>query len=108
MLEPSPLFDTDSVRRFEADAIAAAGDASALMERAGQAAWQRLLELWPGAMHVLVVCGPGGNGGDGFVLARLAHESGRAVSVVESASGGCSHAGAQAARNRFIAAGGAL
>ncbi|TZF90564.1 NAD(P)H-hydrate epimerase, partial [Cognatilysobacter lacus] len=86
MHELTPLFDTDSVRRFEQAAIAAVADESILMERAGRAAWQRALELWPSAMHLLVVCGGGGNGGDGFVLARLARESGRSIRIDSSAT----------------------
>lgn len=106
MRDLSPLFDTDSVRRFEAAAIAAVGDESILMERAGRAAWQRLLELWPAATRLLVACGGGGNGGDGYVLARLAHESGRDVRVIDAGRG--AHAAADIARERFAAAGGRI
>ncbi|HEY4583826.1 MAG TPA: NAD(P)H-hydrate dehydratase [Lysobacter sp.] len=106
MRDLSPLFATDSVRRFEAGAIASAADGAALMERAGQAAWRRALELWPAATRLLVICGAGGNGGDGFVFARLAHESGRAVTVVEHAPRGIHHAAAAASRARFVDAGG--
>ena len=108
MRDLPPLFDTDSVRRYEADAIAAIGDPSLLMERAGQAAWQRLLELWPRAMHLVVVCGSGGNGGDGYVLARLAHTSGRDVRVVEHAPAGSRHADALRARALYRDAGGTV
>ncbi|HZX80705.1 MAG TPA: NAD(P)H-hydrate dehydratase, partial [Lysobacter sp.] len=108
MRDLSPLFATDSVRRFETEAIAAVADETLLMERAGQAAWQRLLELWPAATRLLVVCGAGGNGGDGFVLARLAHASGRDVTVVEHAPHGVGHAAAAAARARFVDAGGRM
>lgn len=56
-----------------------------LMERAGQAAFALLRELWPQARHILVCCGPGNNGGDGYVVARLAHAAGLAVQLVELA-----------------------
>ncbi|AXK71954.1 NAD(P)H-hydrate dehydratase [Lysobacter sp. TY2-98] len=108
MRDLPPLFDTDSVRRFEAAAIAAVGDESILMERAGQAAWHRVLELWPAARRLLVVCGAGGNGGDGFVLARLAHASSREVSVVEYRPTGSTHAAACAARDAYVGAGARL
>lgn len=58
------------------------GDGFALMARAGQAAWHELLRRWPDAQRVAVVCGPGNNGGDGYVLALHALQSGREASVL--------------------------
>lgn len=52
-----------------------------LMERAGAAAFDLLRKRWPRARQVAVLCGGGNNGGDGFVLARLAHSRGLAVHV---------------------------
>lgn len=46
-----------------------------LMERAGSATFEKLQQYWPKARSILVVCGKGNNGGDGFVIARLAHEA---------------------------------
>jgi yjeF C-terminal region, hydroxyethylthiazole kinase-related/yjeF N-terminal region len=42
------------------------------MERAGAAAFKALCTRWPEARRIAVVCGTGNNGGDGYVLARLA------------------------------------
>jgi hydroxyethylthiazole kinase-like uncharacterized protein yjeF len=53
----------------------------ALMERAGRGATRLLLEHFPSARRVVVVCGAGNNGGDGFVVARLLCEHGAAPSV---------------------------
>jgi len=43
-----------------------------LMCRAGQAAFIQLQQRWPSARELTVFCGAGNNGGDGYVLARLA------------------------------------
>lgn len=83
---PSPgarnLYDIAALRALEARAESALGDPFALMRRAGQAAWRVLLARWPRARRVVVVCGPGNNGGDGYVLAEHAQRSGREVRVV--------------------------
>ena len=52
-----------------------------LMERAGAAAFGLLQQQWPSAKHITVFCGSGNNGGDGYVIARLAREQGLAVSL---------------------------
>ena len=46
------------------------------MERAGQAAFDALCERWTQASKLAVLCGGGNNGGDGYVVARLAAEAG--------------------------------
>lgn len=57
-------------------------DEDDLMARAGLAAWRLLLDRWPQALRIGIVCGPGNNGGDGYVLAELARSSGRHVFVL--------------------------
>ncbi len=57
------------------------------METAGRGAARVLRRLWAdrierGAGRVQVLCGPGGNGGDGYVLARALAETGVDVDVV--------------------------
>lgn len=82
MTTDSALFDVAGLRAIEARAEKATGDARELMRRAGRAGWREVLQQWPQAQGLLVVCGPGNNGGDGYELARHAHQSGRRVSVV--------------------------
>lgn len=74
------LLDTAALRALERDAANALGE-DALMQRAGQAAWRFLLEHWPRAQRIVVACGPGNNGGDGYLLAAHAARSGRAARV---------------------------
>jgi hydroxyethylthiazole kinase-like uncharacterized protein yjeF len=47
-----------------------------LMQRAGAAVAAVILERFPAASHVDVLCGPGNNGGDGYVIASLLEQSG--------------------------------
>ena len=83
MHSPLPLFDTDALRTLETRGTALlGGDTFAPMARAGQAAWRSVLKHWPQGQRIVVVCGPGNNGGDGYVLARHAQESGRDVQVL--------------------------
>lgn len=53
-----------------------------LMERAGMAAFDALQQRWPKLKSVLVLSGKGNNGGDGFIVARLAHLANIQVSVL--------------------------
>ncbi len=54
-----------------------------LMSRAAEAAFRYLLETWPAPECLQVLCGTGNNGGDGFLIADLAHKRGIAVTVVQ-------------------------
>ncbi len=53
-----------------------------LMENAGQAVASFIARRYPNAAHVLVLCGKGNNGGDGFVAARLLAGEGVGVRVL--------------------------
>jgi ADP-dependent NAD(P)H-hydrate dehydratase / NAD(P)H-hydrate epimerase len=52
-----------------------------LMERAGQAVAAAALRQFPGALRFVVLCGPGNNGGDGYVVARALGQAGAPVRV---------------------------
>jgi len=77
------LYTSAQMRRIDAGAGATLGlDSPALMQRAAQAAFDVLCRRWPQALRIAVCCGIGKNGGDGYLLARLARQAGRDVSVI--------------------------
>lgn len=57
---------------------------SDLMERAGKAVFDAAREMLPDGGRFGVVCGKGNNGGDGFVVARLAKQAGQDVQCIVS------------------------
>lgn len=75
-----PILTATEMRAAEEAAIAAGTSVETLMERAGaavaEAAWR-----YAGVPPTLIVCGPGNNGGDGYVAARILHERGVPVRV---------------------------
>ncbi|MDD9857709.1 MAG: NAD(P)H-hydrate dehydratase [Gammaproteobacteria bacterium] len=56
-----------------------------LMRRAGEAAFARIMERYSGSGRMVVVCGPGNNGGDGYVVAGCARRIGMGVTVLAAA-----------------------
>jgi len=74
----------DEMRAAERGAFAMGVSAETLMENAGRAVAEVVDDRFgPGASHTaLVVCGPGNNGGDGFVAARYLKARGWTVLVL--------------------------
>ena len=102
-----PLYSTHAARALDARATQVlGGDPYLLMQRAGLAAWQYLLLHWPEAQRIVVVCGPGSNGGDGYVMARHAHRAGRRVDVVHLPAHVPGNPVAQRACTDYVAGGG--
>ena len=79
---------------------------SALMERAGASAFALLRARWPAAQRLAVLCGAGNNGGDGYVLARLARLAGLPVRLAVAAGPPRPGSEADAARQWFLTCGG--
>lgn len=80
------LYTAAQVRRLDAAVIEGSVAPPAvpgieLMERAGRAAFEAAAQAWPHAHRWLVFCGAGNNGGDGYIVARLAREAGREVTL---------------------------
>ena len=76
------LLTVEAMRRVDAAAIAGGTPGRVLMERAGAAVAARARALAPEQARILVLCGPGNNGGDGYVAARLLSEAGHPVDLV--------------------------
>src|SRR2546421_9575725 len=74
-----PLYTADEMRAAEAG-----HDVDQLMQRAGRALGEFILDEYDDRKAITVVCGPGNNGGDGKVAARRLKQAQRDVRVVES------------------------
>jgi hydroxyethylthiazole kinase-like uncharacterized protein yjeF len=76
------LYTAEQVRGIDYTAIHELDIAGyELMCRAGRAVVDEARKYLPSASHWLVMCGPGNNGGDGYVVARLAVAAGVRVTV---------------------------
>ncbi len=74
-----PLYTADEMRAAEAG-----HDVDELMDRAGSAVAEFILDEYGDEESITVVCGSGNNGGDGRVAAGVLREAGCDVRVVES------------------------
>ncbi|TAN05375.1 MAG: NAD(P)H-hydrate dehydratase [Rhodanobacteraceae bacterium] len=109
MPQPDPqtaLYTTAQVRALDRAAIAGGIPGIELMERAARAALDVLRRRWSQARTLCVLCGPGNNGGDGFLLAALARAAGLQAQVIATTPMSSGDAGL--ARERFLREGGAL
>lgn len=76
------LYSAQQVREIEASFAAESDDGTyPLMEAAGSAAYALLRQRFPDANSLLIVTGKGNNGGDGYIVARLAIEDGLQVAL---------------------------
>ncbi|MCP3729006.1 NAD(P)H-hydrate dehydratase [Sphingomonas sp. MG17] len=75
-----PILTAAQMRAAEGRLIAAGSSVGELMERAGAGIAEWVHRLAAGS-DVLILCGPGNNGGDGYVAARLLAGRGMAVRV---------------------------
>jgi ADP-dependent NAD(P)H-hydrate dehydratase / NAD(P)H-hydrate epimerase len=109
MALPISLYSTAQVRALDAHAIDVLGiPGYTLMKRAGEAALRYLRTRWPMAHRIVIVCGGGNNGGDGYVLARFAQAAGLTVSVLAAVPTESLKNDAKQACDDFKASGGQL
>lgn len=99
------LYTVEQVRALDRHAIDVLGiPGFELMRRAAAAGLASLRRHWPQARRLAVWCGPGNNGGDGYLLGALAKEAGLQVELI--ALSGQATGDALQARTAFEFAGG--
>lgn len=99
------LHTVEQLRQIEGAALATLGiSGPELMRRAASAALNSLRRHWPQLRQICIHCGPGNNGGDGFLLGVLAREAGLQVAL--NALTATSHGEAASARRAWEAGGG--
>lgn len=107
MALPTAIYTAAQVRELDDYAIQSLGIAGyTLMKRAGEASLRALRSRWPTAHRIAIVCGGGGNGGDGYVVARFARAAGLAVTVLAVTPVEALRGDAQRAAEDFLASGG--
>jgi len=107
-IRTTSLYTSAHVRRIDGAAIERLGIAGfVLMERAAAAAFASLRRRWPQARRITLYAGNGNNGGDAFLLGRLALQAGFAVEAVAIADRSTGD-DAMRARVAFVAAGGCV
>lgn len=83
ILNPRFLYTAAQVRELDRVAIEEHQiDGYALMCQAGRSAYRVARTRWPAARRITVVCGSGNNGGDGYVVAKLALQDGLEAGVL--------------------------
>ena len=109
MTKPRYVYSGKQVREMDREAVAGPEVSGwELMERAGRSAFALLIEIWQEAEKLQVICGTGNNGGDGWVVARLAREAGWQVAVELIGDKNRIEGDAQRALQAYEASGGAF
>ncbi len=106
---PETLYTSVQVREGEVLAARACHvDMYSLMLRAGQAVFDEVIHRYPDVNHILICCGKGNNGGDGYVVGKLALERDLVVTLWQVGSSQELKGDAATARDAFVKAGGVI
>ena len=100
MFEDGGLYTIAQMRKADAGAIDAGVAGIELMENAGAAVAAAVTDAYA-PVKTVVLSGPGNNGGDGFIAARLLAEAGWPVEVVLLGDPGRIQGDAAIARDRW-------
>ncbi|WP_394192927.1 NAD(P)H-hydrate dehydratase [Pseudoalteromonas atlantica] len=77
------VFSAEQVRTHEPNAAEqSAVSMYTLMDRAGQAVFEQAIKHYPHAQDYVVLVGVGNNAGDGYIVASLAKQAGKQVTVI--------------------------
>ncbi len=107
MNRPTAIYSAAQVRALDAWEIEKRRvPGYTLMTRAAEGALKILRGRWPQARRIAIVCGGGNNGGDGYVLARLARAAGLEAMVLAATPPDKLTGDARRAQEEFVAAGG--
>lgn len=104
---PANIYSVAAVRETDRTTIEDHGvPGYTLMTLAGEAAFQEARARFPDARRWQIICGAGNNGGDGYVVARLAAAKGITVSVLSLVDPGKLTGDAATACADFVSGGG--
>src|SRR5690349_15106611 len=105
--DPAGIYTAQQVRELDRCAIERFGiPGYDLMTRAGHATLDALRRAWPEARSLCIVCGPGNNGGDGYVVARVGRGQGLRVHACAISDPARLRGDARRAFDDFVASGG--
>ena len=77
------MITAEQMRQLEFKAVQEGVSLETLMENAGKGVFEAIKEKYNTEnKQIVVFCGPGNNGGDGFVAARYFHEAGNFVTIL--------------------------
>ncbi|WGZ94723.1 MAG: NAD(P)H-hydrate dehydratase [Candidatus Thiothrix putei] len=103
------VYTAAQVRQLDHIAIQQHGiPAYTLMSQAGSTTFEQMQHHWPKAHALCVLCGSGNNGGDGYVIARLALQAGWNVTLLSLADTARLQGAAAQACQDFCQAGGRI
>ncbi|WP_414147626.1 bifunctional ADP-dependent NAD(P)H-hydrate dehydratase/NAD(P)H-hydrate epimerase [Erwinia sp. BNK-24-b] len=106
---PYSVWPVEAIAQLEREGADAMGiTLFELMQRAGEAAFTRIRTLWPDKQRWLILCGHGNNGGDGFIVARLAKSAGLEVTLIACEGSKSLPDEANQAREAWLNAGGEI
>ncbi len=76
------ILSPEKIRKAEADANKNGLSYEEMMENAGRGCAEHIINNYPDSRNIVIICGKGKNGGDGFVIARYLFNCKKNVSII--------------------------